>query len=247
MNHRIVDIVALCAVAGACGCSSVARDRASVEPDGPQAKPVPATSKSSSDPDPVIDDVLIVGTVSGTFPAATPDQCKPLGVPITMFVSDVFGGDALIDELATPSADSKCSHEQTLAATASTWATLAYDVVCRGGGDPQICGATTTRRCSLDLLVQWAEDRSLTVSTPEPTFGFVIDVPPQQRAARIALYRRAQQEARSLFDEANVALSSGSRHCPDENTELIAKMYADALEIERWLGMLIANETPDGR
>ena len=246
MTHRFADITALCLVIGVCGCSSGPGDRAPVQRNAPQVTSRPAPGETASDPDAAVDDMTITGRVSGDFPVATPDECNPLGVPITMFLTDLFGEDVLRDETATPIADSKCSHEQTIAAGADAWATLAYDVVCRGGDDAELCGATETRRCSLDLLVQWAQERSRVVSTREPIFGFVIDMPPQEHAARIALYRRARQEAHILFDEANVALSTGTRNCPHENTELIGKTYVDALELERWLGVLLANEAADG-
>src|SRR5882672_1507693 len=195
MNQRTFHIAVLCVVNGACGCSSVPRDAGPIQHDAPREATEPTPNASAAEPDPVasaepdpaVDDVLVTGTVSGDFPVTVEDGCKPLGVPITMFLTGAFGGDALVDEMATPRGDARCSHEQTLAANAGVWATMAYEVVCRGGGDAKLCGATATRRCSLDLLVQWAERRSSSVSTREPTFGFEIDVPPQEPAARIAL------------------------------------------------------------
>ena len=187
------------------GCSATVGDDLGMppEPDAPDGE----------EADPVIE-----ANVSATFPGAS-GACEPLGFPVTAFLSNAFGQNDLVEETATPSSGGDCLREQVLAAPADAWAKLAYIVICRGGDDARRCGATATRQCSVDLLTEWAEARSEQVSTREPIFGFVFDVPPQDEAARAALSRRAQQELRTLLDETAVVIdghASGTRACPDE-------------------------------
>jgi hypothetical protein len=180
-------------------------------------------------------EALVQGSVSGSFPWTGEEGCKPWGLPITDFLSGVFGIDDLVEDTAVSQPPTECRHDQVLVAPADAWSAFAYGAICNGGGDPRLCGTAATRRCSLNLIMQWADERSAPVSITEPIFGFVIVVPPQEGAPRMALYRRARQELQTLLDETDAVAGAVSRNCPDEEPADLDAARLEAIAAEQRL------------
>jgi hypothetical protein len=207
------------------GCSVGARDTSETgQPDVPAGRTAPEAG-------PVQDALLIRGNMSAIFPMPDSRDCQPLGFPLTFFVGGAFSMDALVDETATPISDTECLHEQTLAFSADSWAAVAYGVLCSGGGSARLCGAQATRLCSVDLMLQWADDRTEPVVASDAIFGFNYVMPPLDKASRNAFYRRTLQEVRSLMAESEAVLSEGTartQDCPNEDLQEIAAKYAES-------------------
>jgi hypothetical protein len=186
--------------------------------------------------------VLIRGTVSARFSVNGAEQCEALGFPITSFATSAFGPEALMSEDATAMSDTECLHEQVMEASADVWAKVAYNVLCRGGGEARFCGAIATRECSIGQLMVWGEPRSGLVSTRGGAWGYEYILPPQDEAARAALYGRAQQEVRTLMAEAAEVTredAAGTRACPNERVEDNAAAQAQADKMNEQLDQIL--------
>ncbi|MFI5308704.1 MAG: hypothetical protein ACHQ53_15210, partial [Polyangiales bacterium] len=186
--------------------------------------------------------VLIRGTVSARLSVNGVEQCRALGFPITSFATNAFGPEALVSEDATAMSDTECLHEQVMEASADVWAKVAYEVLCGGGGEARFCGAVATRECSIGQLMVWGEPRSGAVSTPGRAWGFEYVLPPQDEAARTALYGRAQQEVQTLMAEAAEVTSedaAGTRACPNERLEDNVTAQAQAAKMNEQLDQIL--------
>jgi hypothetical protein len=165
---------------------------------------------------------------------ATPrGECRPIGVPITFFLTGVFDFDALVSETASLESETRCAVEQVLEAPADSWGSLAY-TICGGGNDPALCGAQATRLCSVNLILQWASVRTESVSVSDSTFGFTYTLAPQDERARTALYERGLQELDTLIAESAAIIdeySNGTRNCSNENYDEIRATAARAEEL----------------
>lgn len=229
-------LASLSVFAVAIGCSAAPGDEHAAKPPDESQKRDPYL--------PAVDP-LIRGSVSGTFPMEKPEDCRPLGLPITLFLSDELGVDTLVDETATPTSATECVHEQVLAAPADSWANLAYAVVCGGGGDAALCGAQAMRMCSFELLLRWAEDRTEPVESTGLIFGFKYVIPPLDKATRTSVDRRAAQEVATLIAESYAVISeffAYTRNCPDENFDEIMRNYSESLDLQRRLSDRLASE-----
>jgi hypothetical protein len=183
-------------------------------------------------------------SVSGVFSAPEADSCQPMNLPLTAYLTNAFSTQMIVEETATWRAGG-CLHEQLLAAPVDALGTLAYNVLCQGGDDVRLCGVVAKRSCSAGLLMKWAAARSEPVASRSPIFGFAFEVPPQSDAARMALYRRAQTEVRTLLDQAKTVMNAmdlGTRNCPDEDRAQLEITYREHVEISNELDRILNSD-----
>jgi hypothetical protein len=219
-----------------CGlaCCGVVRNGRESEPDASAGLEPPAPASNHGDD--ASDDYAIRGNASRIFEILEPDACRPLGVPISWFLSGAFGPEDLVSETATPISGTQCLHQQIIAAPADDWAAFAYSAVCQGGDDTRLCGAQAARLCSVELLDRWASERAEPVAFEDPTFGFDFVLPPLDGTARLSLGRRLLEEVRTLLLESDAVLSAasaGTRDCPGEDQRAIYASCAAAGELYR--------------
>jgi hypothetical protein len=234
LTNRILAASILCTLAGCAGAAGT-----ETQTSQPQGKSAPAQPAAAA---------LVRGSVTASLRTQSAEGCQPLGLPLTAFITDAFGRQAMVADDATAMSETECLHEQQLDASAGAWTTLAENVIC-GGVVATGCNVLENRQCAAEQLMKWAEKRSEPVTTRGRSIGFEFTLPPQDQPARMALYASAQHEVDRLLDETMQRMDNAvsTAGCPNQSSAGMFEAYVHAQTIASQISDIMNKTAVQGR